>query len=119
MWATVSTKSGNVFPGSFDCVICGGLFHHLRELQSDQLVVESARILKPGGALNCFEPVLDVSTPTLTQHVMKLDRGKNLRSLDGWKNLFANGFEQVHIDVRQDCFRIPYDVVLIRVVKNV
>jgi hypothetical protein len=55
----------------------------------------------------------------ISQRVMKLDRGKNLRSLDGWKKLFANGFEQVHIDVRQDCFRIPYDFVLVRAVKNV
>jgi len=105
--------------GSFDCVICGGLFHHLTALQCEELVVESARILKPGGALSCFEPVLDASTPALTQRVMKLDRGKNLRSLDGWKELFAKGFEQVHIDVRQDCFRIPHDIVLVRAVKNV
>jgi ubiquinone/menaquinone biosynthesis C-methylase UbiE len=102
---------------SFDCVICGGLFHHLTDDQCEQLVIESARVLKPGGTLNCFEPVLDATTPMLTQRVMRMDRGKNLRSLSGWQELFGKAFKHVEIDIRRDCFRIPYDLVLVRAFK--
>jgi SAM-dependent methyltransferase len=100
-------------PGSFDIALCGGLFHHITDDQCEELVLQSARVLKPGGALYCFEPVYDASTPKLTRFVMKRDRGKNFRSVDNWRKLFAKGFPHIEIEIRQGCFRIPYDLILV------
>jgi SAM-dependent methyltransferase len=98
---------------SIDVAVCGGLFHHLSNAQSAELVSELARVIEAGGTMYAFEPILEQSTAALTRWLMRMDRGKNLHSLQEWRGLFATGFDDVELVTQKGRVLIPYDLVLV------
>lgn len=93
---------------SADMVMVNGVFHHLSDEESRQVLRLASRILKPDGKLVSIEPVWIPKHPWLSRCVMKRDRGQSIRSEDALTNLIQEEFKTVQTDVRKDLVRVPY-----------
>jgi SAM-dependent methyltransferase len=100
---------GDVYNGSFDRVIAVGVLHHLDDAAAAALFRVAARALKPGGRLVTCDPVWRTPQNPFARLVIGLDRGKSVRTQDGYRALAHASFDRVEVTLRSDLMRIPYD----------
>lgn len=78
-----------VLDGSVDAVTIHGVIHHVSDEIGIQIFNLARKKLKIGGVIAILEPVwLDGGSP-LRHIVMRLDRGKNIKTVDEWKKFFS------------------------------
>ena len=91
----------------FDIVLAMGLLHHL----DDKTVVNVMRLayeaLKPGGRLLTLDPCLEVGQNPIARFLIRVDRGKNLRSRVEYVTLASTVFTSPRVEVRHKSW-IPY-----------
>jgi ubiquinone/menaquinone biosynthesis C-methylase UbiE len=93
----------------FDWVLCMGLLHHLDDSQCASLFDNIKSVLAQDGKVVCLEPTFFPGQNPVCQFVMKQDRGKFIRTLDMWMNLYESHFESVAVSPLTGAFRIPYE----------
>jgi ubiquinone/menaquinone biosynthesis C-methylase UbiE len=73
---------------SFDICMFNGVLHHMDDDLSKAIFLDLKRVLKPDGVILVSEPVF---TPGkwLSNFLLSLDRGKYIRPVDGYRQLFA------------------------------
>lgn len=95
-------------PGSFDRVLATGLLHHLDDEEACALLRLAKQYLKPDGKLvtldGCFAPEQSL----LAHALLRLDRGRHVRTEAGYTALARKVFDDVRVDIRHDLFRMPY-----------
>ena len=91
-----------------DIAIAIGVLHHLTNEDSAHLIRVAAAALKPGGRLITLDPCFDESQSAWARLVIRRDRGKNVRSLSGYKALAGRAFSSVQPTLWLDPLRIPY-----------
>ena len=95
-------------PHSFDRVIAHGLIHHLDDVEAGRLFEIAATALKPGGCFvtvdGCFVP----GQSPVARLMLRNDRGKHVRSEDGYLALARRAFNDVRPTIRHDLLRSPY-----------
>lgn len=91
-----------------DIVIAIAVLHHLDDAEARALIATAYRILKPGGRLITFDAVFTSPQNPIAQMLIRLDRGKSVRTEQGYRALTADCFEQVKVDIRTDLLRVPY-----------
>jgi 2-polyprenyl-3-methyl-5-hydroxy-6-metoxy-1,4-benzoquinol methylase len=91
-----------------DIVTAWGILHHLDDQECRVLFQTADRILKPGGRLITVDCVLTSLQNPIARLVMRLDRGKAVRTSDGYLSLAKERFDEVEISSRTDLNRIPY-----------
>ena len=101
----LSTK----FDCEFDLAITIGVVHHLDDGEAKELFRAVSKLLKPGGRLVVSDPVFRERQNPLARMVMSFDRGKSIRTKEGYARLAGPELERVRTDVRSDFMRIPYD----------
>lgn len=93
----------------FDLAIAIGVLHHLDDGEAKELFRAVTILLKPGGRLVVSDPVFRKRQNPLARMVMSFDRGKSIRTNEGYALLAGSELERVRTDVRSDFMRIPYD----------
>lgn len=106
--------AGNEHPLSdADAVLCTGLLHHLDEQESIRLLQLARNIMAPSGRFLCYEPTYLVHQSRLSKRITGMDRGRNVRTEDEWKQLFAPIFPSFKSNLVTNLLRIPYHCILI------
>ncbi len=103
---------------SFEQIIAIGVIHHIDNEIFADFLKEAHRILKPGGRLATFDPVLHDKQSFLSKWVVSKDRGTWVRSTENYlapfKKVFSNNLNH---RIYTGLLRIPYDHIFIEVVK--
>lgn len=100
--------------GPFDRIIGTGLLHHLDDAPAQRLLARAARALAPGGFLLTVDPTLVDAQSPLARALIVRDRGRNVRSPEGYAALARPSFAVVGTQVRHDLLRVPYTHCILR-----
>lgn len=92
----------------FDLVTLTGVLHHLEDEECVNLLSYAKKVLKDSGMLLCLDPVYTPKPNPIAKLILDHDRGRNIRTEDGYRLLINNIFEDVKYDVRTDFLRVPY-----------
>jgi len=103
---------------SFDLVIAIGVLHHIDDETFSEFIKESYRILRTGGRLTTFDPVLHENQSVLSRWVVKRDRGKWVRAESEYSAIIASSFPRdIKSKIYSGLLRIPYDHVAFTLIK--
>jgi SAM-dependent methyltransferase len=91
-----------------DIVIAIAIFHHLNDQEARVLLKMTNRILRPGGRLVTFDPVLTSPQNPIARLLIRFDRGKNVRTAGAYLSLAKESFKDIEVDIRTNLLRIPY-----------
>jgi len=79
------------FPdNSFSKILVVGVFHHLSDTDSKEVINEIKRVLKPDGKFLVMEDTKTKNPITTLMH--RLDQGEYIRNKEDWHKLFSNEF---------------------------
>jgi SAM-dependent methyltransferase len=94
--------------GTFDAVVSVGVLHHLDDTGATGLAALAARVLDPRGRLVSIDPALAPGQPSIARWLIGRDRGRSVRTAEGYRAVLAPYFETVDCTVRHDLARVPY-----------
>ncbi|MDX8391359.1 MAG: class I SAM-dependent methyltransferase [Mariprofundaceae bacterium] len=92
----------------FDVVLAFGLLHHLDDDDATSLFRLAAQALKPTGMLITMDPVFTTGQHPLARWLISRDRGRSVRSPEGYQTLARASFPLVNHHLRHDMLNIPY-----------
>jgi SAM-dependent methyltransferase len=99
---------------SIDVAIVHGVFHHLSDAQALEMFDLARSKVATGGKMVVLEPVWFERQSRFRRWVMSMDRGRNIKSLDGWRMFFqagTAGWADVEVEVHPKLIRF-YDLVV-------
>jgi SAM-dependent methyltransferase len=91
----------------FDIAVMTGLLHHLDDAEARDLFRLLRRSLKSGGRAISIDPVFVPVQNPVARFIISKDRGRNVRSPDGYRALVAGIFDNVRSSVEAQRFP-PY-----------
>jgi len=100
----------------FDIVILIGVLHHLDDREVKLVFNKAKEFLKVGGRLVTEDPTFTTKQNWIAKLLIGLDRGKNVRTPNGYKALAEDVFLDVKISVRHKKF-IPYTHAFLECIK--
>jgi ubiquinone/menaquinone biosynthesis C-methylase UbiE len=104
---------------SYDVIMAIGVLHHIDDLIFHEFLKESLRILKPGGRLTTFDPVLHDQQSLLSRWVVRRDRGQWVRKEGEYLSIVSTYFGQnLNSKIYSKLLRIPYDHLAIEAIKR-
>lgn len=103
-----------VEPDSFDIVLALGVLHHLDDDEAVALFQLARDAMKPGGRLVTIDGVWTDDQSKMVKYLLSRDRGRFVRSQDGYRELAAKVFSEIESVIRHDMLRIPYTVVILK-----
>lgn len=92
----------------FDLVLAFGLLHHLGDAEAAALFALVANALDAGGRLITIDPAYVSGQYPLARWIIGRDRGRNVRTPEGYAALAREHFGDVRCSVRHDLLYIPY-----------
>lgn len=99
--------------GRFDLVIAMGLLHHLDDRTAREYIAYCRKIINPGGILVTFDGCLYLGQSKIRRRVVLSDRGKFIRTEEGYLDLFKNqGFKALG-KIEEDILLIPHSMLAI------
>ena len=104
---TVSSAVAARYSG-FDIAMANGVLHHLDDTEAQALLSLARSSLAPGGRLITLDGCFIPSQPAIARWLLKLDRGRHVRSPDGYVAIARRVFANVVPVIRQDLLRVPY-----------
>ncbi len=105
--------------GYFDLVLAIGILHHLDDVEAEKLFQLAAKALKPGGRLLTFDGVYVPGQNRIARWIISHDRGKFVRSPDGYSGIMGRVFADNMIHLRTDLLHIPYHHAILECKKSV
>lgn len=100
--------------GGFDVVLAKGLLHHLDDTTACAVLDGVGPRLAVGGAVLTLDPVRRPGQPPLTRLLLALDRGRHVRSAEGYAALFGDRWTLVERRVVRGRLRVPYEHLILR-----
>lgn len=94
--------------GTYDIALATGVLHHLEDSEAVELFQLAHRALKPGGRLVTVDGVYTEGQSRIARYLISRDRGRNVRTRNGYLDLAKGVFDELEDDVRNDFIRIPY-----------
>jgi SAM-dependent methyltransferase len=79
----------------FDLVLALGILHHLGDRGAATLIATAHRLLRPGGVLVSCDPVRHAGQSAVARLLIALDRGRCVRTDEGYRGLAAERFAVV------------------------
>ena len=104
--------------GEFDLVLAFGLLHHLDDDEAKTVFSLARQALRPGGVAITVDPVYTEDQSSLARWVISKDRGRSIRSADGYAALAKTEFSEVRATVRHDMLNIPYSHLILECHKD-
>lgn len=97
--------------GPFDLIVLEGVLHHIDDATAREALAFAAEWLAPGGRLVALDPVLIKRQHPVARALARLDRGKHVRTLHGYRTLGISAFPDAAVNVRNVSgqLRVPYD----------
>ncbi len=97
--------------GKFDLVVLEGVLHHIDDSTAQKALEFASERLAPEGRLVALDPVILSRQNPVARALARLDRGKHVRTLDGYRELAKRVFsiEQVSVRRLSGQLRVPYD----------
>ncbi len=102
----------------YDIVLAMAILHHLDEDEAGKLIRAAYHHLKPGGHLATLDGCYHADQSPIARFIISRDRGKNVRTPEGYKELVSSHFEPVVADVETHLYRMPYSLFMMRAVKR-
>ena len=97
----------------FDRVLLIGVLHHLDDTSSRELIKQARQLLNPGGILVSYDPTFVPRQNLISYMISRLDRGRFVRTPEGYEQLLTDEFESRVVLVRNDLLRLPSSTVII------
>jgi SAM-dependent methyltransferase len=94
--------------GGYDVVIAHGILHHLDDRAAGALFRVARRALRAGGRLVTFDGCFEPAQSAAARFFLSIDRGRHVRTPEGYERLARAEFDEVRTFVRRDLIRIPY-----------
>ncbi len=79
--------------GDFDFVLANSFFHHVDTTRVRRILGRLAAVLRRDGCIHILD-LVKPEGPSIASVLARLDRGRYARSLDEWRSLFAEHFEE-------------------------
>lgn len=106
-------------PGEvYDIVLANGIVHHLDDEEAGELFSIAHRALRPGGWLVTYDNVYIEGQHWLARWMIARDRGKAVRTRDGYEALARNRFAQVEATILHDTLCVPYTILVMRCIRE-
>jgi 2-polyprenyl-3-methyl-5-hydroxy-6-metoxy-1,4-benzoquinol methylase len=100
--------------GCYDIVLALGIVHHLNDNEALGLFNTAYQALSPGGTLITYDSVYVANQHWLAKWLISKDRGKAVRTVEGYETLARHCFSDIEGQVIHDRLRIPYTVFVMR-----
>ncbi|HVR96519.1 MAG TPA: class I SAM-dependent methyltransferase [Thermoanaerobaculia bacterium] len=100
--------------GRFDKVLAKAVLHHLDDREAEALMRVAQCALRPGGILVTLDPVFHPGQALVSRWLIALDRGRQVRTPEGYVELLAGRFEPLESRVLTDLSRVPYSHFVLR-----
>jgi len=102
----------------YDIVLAFGIVHHLSDNEAAYLFNIAYQALKPGGALITYDNVWVENQHWLAKWFIARDRGRAVRTMEGYTRLGVQYFVDIEGDILHDALRIPYTIFIMRCFKR-
>lgn len=102
----------------YDIVLANGILHHLDDTEAHQLFDIAWRALRPGGWLVTYDNVYLENQHWFARWLIAHDRGRAVRSREGYEALARGTFGQVESMLLHDTLRVPYTILVMRCIKT-
>ncbi len=111
--------SMNALPNmaQFDIALALGVVHHLNDHEATELFQLAGVVLKPGGRLVTLDGVYCHDQSRVERFVLSKDRGRHVRTRNGYLDLASKVFGTVNVTIRRDLLRIPYTHIILECTK--
>ena len=96
-------------PGPYDIIICIGLLHHLDDDEAVELLGSLSERLSPTGRMITYDPVYIENQNLIAKKLNDLDSGQNIRTPEGYKDLFDLGYVDLKTEVLSGMLNLPYN----------
>lgn len=94
--------------GVFDLVVAKAILHHLDDDEAHQLLASARLQLRSGGALVTVDPAFHDAQSLVARALISLDRGRSVRTPEGYRQLVTAHFETVEGRLLTDQLLVPY-----------
>jgi SAM-dependent methyltransferase len=94
--------------GTFDVVMSVGVLHHLNDHEAHIVLASAAKVLRPMGRLVTIDGAYVKGQNPLAWLLLKMDRGRYVRSPDGYLDIARRYFPDVRASVMHDLLVMPY-----------
>jgi SAM-dependent methyltransferase len=94
--------------GRPDIILAEGLLHHLGDEEVCALLQKIKKVINISGRMVSIDPCFTAKQNIMARTIMRLDRGKNVRSLDSYHSLANRYFDTIKSEIRADLLSLPY-----------
>jgi len=106
------------FGQKFDIIMANAILHHIDDEEAQKLLSFASRNLKPGGRLITHDGCFIDNQSKFKKWVLENDRGKFVRTKEGYFKLFSKHFDKINTTIREDLYNLPYTVIVFECVKS-
>jgi cyclopropane fatty-acyl-phospholipid synthase-like methyltransferase len=93
---------------TYDIVLANGILHHLSDKEAAGLMRLAHSCLSPGGRFVSHDGCFTDSQSAASRYLLRSDRGKYVRTRQGYIDLAKDVFTAVDTYIYDDLLRIPY-----------
>jgi len=97
---------------AYDIVLANGIVHHLDDGEALRLFDIAHRALRRGGRLVTYDNVYIEHQHWFARWLIDRDRGKAVRTREGYEALAQSRFAQVESAILHDTLRVPYTILI-------
>lgn len=105
--ADIAVLDSDRFPDG-DLAIAFGLLHHLDDDEATEFFRILHPKLPPGGRIVTIDNTLIPGQHPVARELIRRDRGRNVRSPEGYLSLVPDGYAGKEVAIRHDLLRVPY-----------
>lgn len=103
---------------AYDIVLANGIVHHLDDAETLRLFDIAHRALERGGRLLTYDNVHLENQHWFARWLIARDRGKAVRTREGYEALARSRFARVDAAVLHDTLRVPYTILVMCCTKS-
>jgi 2-polyprenyl-3-methyl-5-hydroxy-6-metoxy-1,4-benzoquinol methylase len=115
--ADITTFDFSSLKKKYDRILLHAILHHLSDEEVDCLLSQLPALLKEDGFIFNIENTFVEQQCFLERTLVKMDRGQNVRTPEGYLFYFNKYFSQTSYELRRDLLRVPYTHVIIKAKK--
>jgi SAM-dependent methyltransferase len=80
--------------GKFDFILINSFLHHLNDDDTHKILARVAQLLTADGHAHILE-LVSPQDHSIAQFLVRADRGRHSRSIEGWRNIFDQHFNVI------------------------